>query len=156
MVLVLSRRLSTWSASQTEADRHRQAALATRGGRPGAAGVRRASGASNVLRVRRLPGLGAVSETGDEDSMGDAGEGLVDAESRLAERMEEREQEKRKARAGVVTADPELVRQLESCRLARTETQRQLEATVHEARRPQLREALAELDRRIVELSKRR
>ena len=30
--------------------------------------------------------------------MGDAGEGLVDAESRLAERMEEREQEKRKAR----------------------------------------------------------
>ena len=30
--------------------------------------------------------------------MGDAGEGLVDAESRLAERMEEREEEKRKAR----------------------------------------------------------
>ena len=30
--------------------------------------------------------------------MGDAGEGLVDAESRLAERMEEREEEKKKAR----------------------------------------------------------
>ena len=31
-------------------------------------------------------------------SMGDAGEGLVDAESRLAERMDEREEEKKKAR----------------------------------------------------------
>lgn len=88
--------------------------------------------------------------------MGDAGEGLVDAESRLAERMEEREQEKRKARAGVVTGDPELARQLESYRLARIETQRQLESKAHEARRDQLRDALTELDRRIVELSKRR
>lgn len=87
--------------------------------------------------------------------MSDAGEGLVDAESRLAERMEEREEEKRKARSAAVSADPERVRQLESCRLARTETQRQLDATTHDARRQQLRHALAELDRRIAELAKR-
>ena len=87
--------------------------------------------------------------------MGDAGEGLVDAESRLAERMEEREQEKRRARQGGKGADPELVRQIESLRLARTEMQRQLELTAHDARKQQLTQAIAELDRRIGELSKR-
>ncbi len=86
--------------------------------------------------------------------MGDAGEGLVDAESRLAERMEEREQEKRKARQGTSSADPERMRQLESLRLARTEMQRQLELTTHDARKQQIAQAIAELDRRIKELSK--
>jgi len=86
--------------------------------------------------------------------MGDAGEVLVDAESRLAERMEEREQEKRKARQGGKGPDPERARQLESFRLARTEMQRQLELTTHEARKQQLKQAIAELDRRITELSK--
>ena len=85
--------------------------------------------------------------------MGDAGEGLVDAESRLAERMEEREQEKRRARQSVRGADPERVRQLESFRLARTETSRQLELATHEARKQQLKQAIAELDRRIAELA---
>jgi len=86
--------------------------------------------------------------------MGDAGEGLVDAESRLAERMEEREQEKRKARQAVKGGDPERARQLESLRLARTEMQRQLEVTTHAARQQQLGQAITELDRRIKELSK--
>jgi hypothetical protein len=86
--------------------------------------------------------------------MGDAGEGLVDAESRLAERMEEREQEKRKARQAQKGGDPERARQLESLRLARTEMQRQLDVTTHEARKQQLGQAIAELDRRIKELSK--
>ena len=86
--------------------------------------------------------------------MGDAGEGLVDAESRLAERMEEREQEKRKARQAAKSGDPEQARQLESLRLARTEMQRQLDATTHEARKQQLGQAIAEIDRRIKELSK--
>ena len=85
--------------------------------------------------------------------MGDAGEGLVDAESRLAERMEEREQEKRKAKQAGKGGDPEKQRQLESFRLARTEMERQLEATTHEARKQQLKQAIAELDRRIKELS---
>ena len=86
--------------------------------------------------------------------MGDAGEGLVDAESRLAERMEEREQEKRKARQATKGGDPERARQLESLRLARTEMQRQLDVTTHKARKQQLGQAIAELDRRIKELSK--
>jgi hypothetical protein len=86
--------------------------------------------------------------------MGDAGEGLVDAESRLAERMEEREQEKRKARQGVKTGDPERMRQLESLRLARTEMQRQLDAATHDARKHQLKQAITEIDRRVTELSK--
>jgi hypothetical protein len=86
--------------------------------------------------------------------MGDAGEGLVDAESRLAERMEEREQEKRKARQGTSSGDPERMRQLESLRLARTEMQRQLELTTHDARKQQIGQAIAELDRRIKDLSK--
>ena len=86
--------------------------------------------------------------------MGDAGEGLVDAESRLAERMEEREQEKRKARQGAKTGDPERMRQLESLRLARTEMQRQFDLTTHDARKQQLKQAIAEIDRRISDLSK--
>ena len=86
--------------------------------------------------------------------MGDAGEGLVDAESRLAERMEEREQEKRKARQGGKGGDPERMRQAESLRLARTEMQRQLDVATHDARKQQLSQAIAELDRRLEELSK--
>ena len=86
--------------------------------------------------------------------MGDAGEGLVDAESRLAERIDEREEEKKKARQTVKTGDPERARQIESCRLARTEMQRHLELTTHEVRKKQLGQAIAELDRRITQLSR--
>ena len=86
--------------------------------------------------------------------MGDAGEGLVDAESRLAERLEEREEEKKRARQVAKSGDPERARQVESFRLARTEAQRQLELTTHEARKKQLGQAIAELDKRIAQLSK--
>jgi hypothetical protein len=86
--------------------------------------------------------------------MGDAGEGLVDAESRLAERMEEREQEKRQARLGPTTADPEKTRELESLRLAKTEMQRQLDLTTHEVRRSMLAQAISEIDKRLKALSK--
>ena len=80
-------------------------------------------------------------------SMGDAGEGLVDAESRLAERMEEREQEKKRKKLGAKGGDPERMRQAESLR-------RQMELTAHEARRKQLTHAIAELDKRIAQLAK--
>jgi hypothetical protein len=86
--------------------------------------------------------------------MGDAGEGLVDAESRLAERMEEREQERRKARQTGKGPDPERARQIESLRLARTEMSRQLETATHAARKQQLTQAVAEIDKRITALSK--
>ncbi len=86
--------------------------------------------------------------------MGDAGEGLIDADSRLAERMDEREEEKKQARNTANAGDPELTRQLESCRLARTDMQRQLELASRQARKQQLRQAIAELDRRVGQLSK--
>ena len=86
--------------------------------------------------------------------MGDAGEGLVDTESRLAERMDEREEKKKQAWNTAKAGDPELTRQLESWRLARTEMQRQLELASHRARKRQLSQAIAELDRRIAQLSK--
>jgi uncharacterized membrane protein (DUF106 family) len=87
--------------------------------------------------------------------MGDAGEGLIDADARLQERMDELEQERRKAKQGTLHGDPEKTRQLESHRLARTELQRQLESTTHQARRQQLTQAIAELDKRIKGLQKR-
>lgn len=86
--------------------------------------------------------------------MGDAGEGLVDAESRLAERMDELEQERQNARKRVKAGDPERAQQIESCRLARIELQRQRELTAHRARKKQLGDAIAELDRRMTQLSK--
>ena len=80
--------------------------------------------------------------------MGDAGEGLIDADSRIQERMEELERERKQSTAKVVR-DPEKVRALESLRLARTELERQSAATAHERRRAQIAEAIAEIDRRM-------
>jgi hypothetical protein len=82
--------------------------------------------------------------------MGDAGEGLIDADSRIQERMDElaRQREERK---NAETRDPEAVRELESLRLARAALQAQLDAATHERLRHQFTQALAELDRRIKE-----
>jgi hypothetical protein len=80
--------------------------------------------------------------------MSDSGEGLVDAEARLQEQIDAREQE-RKRRAGGIVKDPEKERERESIRLARVELSRQLSATTHPARRQQLEAALEELDRRL-------
>lgn len=80
--------------------------------------------------------------------MGDAGEGLIDAEARLQERMDELEESRRVAKDKGPKVDPEHVRQLESLRLAKIELQRQLEATTHEARKSQIVSAIAEIDRR--------
>ena len=52
--------------------------------------------------------------------MGDAGEGLIDAEARIQERMEELERERARKNNKTV-GDPEQLRALESLRLARTE-----------------------------------
>jgi hypothetical protein len=83
--------------------------------------------------------------------MGDAGEGLIDADSRIQERMEELERERKQTRAGKTVGDPEKVRALESLRLARTELERQLGATTVERRRAQIRQAIEEIDRRMKE-----
>ena len=83
--------------------------------------------------------------------MGDSGEGLIDAEARIQERIEELERE-RTAQHGKAVQDPEKRRARESLRLARTELERQLETTVNDRRRPQLKQAIEEIDRRIAAL----
>ena len=81
--------------------------------------------------------------------MGDAGEGLIDAEARIQERMEELERERTRQKHGKPVRDPDKVQALESLRLARTELDRQLVATTHERRRAQIAQAIEEIDRRM-------
>jgi hypothetical protein len=81
--------------------------------------------------------------------MSDGGEGLVDASSRLAERMEELEEARRVTRLSGPPIDPEYARATESLRLARADIQRQLSIVTHERRRRQLLDALEEVDRRL-------
>jgi hypothetical protein len=83
--------------------------------------------------------------------MGDAGEGLVDAEDRFQQWVAEREQEKR--RHGVVpAADPERVRKLQSLQLAKAELERQQGVTQNEIRREQIKQALGDIERKIAAL----
>ena len=84
--------------------------------------------------------------------MGDAGEGLVDADARIQERMEELERDRMQSKKKD-TRDPEKVRAFDSLRLAKTELERQLQATQHEGRRAQLGLAIGEVDRRLTEMS---
>jgi hypothetical protein len=86
--------------------------------------------------------------------MGDAGEGLIDADARIQERMEELERERRQQQSRTVR-NPEQVQALESLRLARTELKRQLDATTHDRRRAQIAQAIEEIDRRMAEASAR-
>ncbi len=86
--------------------------------------------------------------------MGDAGEGLIDSDSRIQERMEELARERTEKRATVVR-DPDALREFESLRLARTELQRQFDASTHDRRRAQLIQAMDELDKRMGNLKRR-
>ena len=63
--------------------------------------------------------------------------------------MEELEQERKAARKSGPAKDPVKVRELESCRLATIEMNRQFELTANPARREQIQAAVAELDRRM-------
>ena len=87
--------------------------------------------------------------------MADAGEGLIDAQNRIQERMDEREEERARRAMPQTQYDPEQLRRAESLRLAYTELSRQLEATTHIARRQQLTSALAELERQLESLGAR-
>jgi hypothetical protein len=82
--------------------------------------------------------------------MGDAGEGLIDADSRIQERLEDLERE-RTERRGPAVRDPEGAQAYESLRLARIELERQLATTTHDRRRAMLAQAMAALDKRIEE-----
>ena len=81
--------------------------------------------------------------------MGDSGEGLVDADARIQERIEERESERRRQAQGQPKIDPEKVRQIESLRLAKAELERQSGATTHPVRKQQILAAIAEIDKRL-------
>jgi hypothetical protein len=97
--------------------------------------------------------LGAnAPQKGLLDRMGDSGEGLVDANSRLEERMEEIQDSHRTTKQGGSRLDPERIRALESLRLTKVDLERQLSITVHEVRRQHLMNALAEIDRRLNDL----
>jgi hypothetical protein len=84
--------------------------------------------------------------------MGDAAEGLIDADSRIQERMDELDRERAQKRVRAVR-DPERLRMLESLRLARIELEQQFAVTMHERRRAQLKQAIEEISRRMAEAS---
>ena len=84
--------------------------------------------------------------------MGDSGEGLVDAEARIQERMEEREADRRRAGIQTPVVDPEKVRERESLKLAKAELTRQASVTTHPVRKKQIDAALTEIDRRLAAL----
>ena len=84
--------------------------------------------------------------------MGDAGEGIVDAQSRIQERLEELQREAEQKTRKRPTIDPETARQLESLKLARIQLERQLQAAASTPRRTQLEAALNDLDARIAAL----
>jgi hypothetical protein len=81
--------------------------------------------------------------------MGDSGEGLVDAEARIQERMEEREAERRQRASAQTTVDPERVREIESLKLAKAELTRQAASTTHPVRKQQIAAALKEIEKRL-------
>jgi len=83
--------------------------------------------------------------------MGDAGEGLIDSESRIQERLDQLEQERAERKLGP-PPDLEAVRAIESLRLARADLALQLESATHKARRASLTQALADIDARIAKL----
>ena len=84
--------------------------------------------------------------------MGDAGEGLVDAEARLQELRDEREAARNSARRKGPAGDPEKVREEASLRLARTELERQAASTQHPVRAKQIQAAITEIDKRLKKL----
>lgn len=81
--------------------------------------------------------------------MGDAGEGLIDAEDRYQQFLAEREQQRQ--RTGVAASDPERERKAHSLRLAQAELVRQQSVTTNEIRREQIRQALAEIEKQLAE-----
>ncbi len=84
--------------------------------------------------------------------MGDSGEGLVDAEARIQERMEQLEADKRRNAAGAPKIDPEKAREIQSLKLARVNLEQQVEGASHPVRKQQIQAAIAEIDKRLKSL----
>ena len=93
---------------------------------------------------------GCPGQSGSQSElMGDSGEGLVDAEARIQEQIEEREAERRRRAGAAPKIDPERVRELESLRLAKSNLEQQAETTEHPVRKQQIKLAIAEIDKRL-------
>jgi hypothetical protein len=85
--------------------------------------------------------------------MGDAGEGLVDADARIQERMEQLEAERKQRAGGQQKVDPEKAREVQSLKLARKNYEQQAEAATNPVRKQQIQLAIAEIDRRLKTLA---
>ena len=85
--------------------------------------------------------------------MGDAGEGLVDADARIQERMEQLEAERQQRAGNAPKIDPEKARQVESLKLARLNLAQQGETATHPVRKQQIQLAIAEIDKRLKALA---
>jgi hypothetical protein len=83
--------------------------------------------------------------------MGDSGEGLVDAEARIQERMDELARERATANVRA-KGDPVAIMKVEALRLTRVDLQRQVNATEHAGLKTARIEALASLDRKLAEV----
>ena len=83
--------------------------------------------------------------------MGDGAEGLIDAQAKIQDRLDELEELRK--RPFRIVRNPEREERLQSLRLARAELVRQSDVIEHQVRRQQLALAIAELDRRIEELA---
>jgi hypothetical protein len=84
--------------------------------------------------------------------MGDAGEGLIDADARIQELADEREAARRERRAQKPQIDPVKNAAITSLTLGLAELRRQFDATEHPVRRKQLQAAIADVEKRLAKL----
>lgn len=84
--------------------------------------------------------------------MGDAGEGLIDADARIQELADEREAARRERRAPKITIDPLKHAEITSLKLGLSELRRQLGATEHPVRQKQLNAAIADVEKKLAKL----
>jgi hypothetical protein len=85
--------------------------------------------------------------------MGDAGEGLIDADARIQELADEREAARRERRAQKPQIDPVKNAEITSLKLGLAELKRQFDATEHPVRRKQLQAAISDVEKRLAKLA---
>lgn len=84
--------------------------------------------------------------------MGDAGEGLIDADARIQELADEREAARRERRTLKPQIDPVKNAEITSLKLGLAELKRQFDATEHPVRRKQLQAAISDVEKRLAKL----
>lgn len=83
--------------------------------------------------------------------MSDSGEGLIDTEAKIQERMDERAAE-REQRFTRLHIDPAKLQEIESLRLALSQLEQQVETATHPVRKQQLALAIQDIESRLDEL----